>query len=55
MIFKLSLKFNRESKAEKIIEARNRADLDEKIKTIPFWHKNKDRMTVDTLERKTLK
>lgn len=52
MIFKLSLKFNKHSATKKIIEARDRADLDEKIKELPFWHRNKDRITVDTLERK---
>ena len=47
MIFKLSLRFNKHSKTKVEIEAKDRADLDEKLKQKPFWHKNKDRITVE--------
>lgn len=47
MIFKLSIKFNKKSKTKIEIEAKDRADLDEKIKTMYFWNKNKDRITIE--------
>lgn len=47
MIFKLSLRFNKKSVTKKEVEAKDRADLDQKIKQMYFWHKNKDRITIE--------
>lgn len=43
----LTLKFDKARKAREVIEAKDRNDLDKKIKDKPFWFRNKDRITIE--------
>ena len=55
MKYQLTLKFKKSTKAKEVIEAKDRADLDEKIKDKPFWYRNRDRTTVELISERNMK
>lgn len=52
MRYELSIKLSFNDVAKKVIEAKDRDELERKISTMRFWEKNRERITIKIMELK---